>query len=300
MNSAESQNKKHAYLFLVCKNTYVFQKCLQLIDDERNDIYIHVDKSCRNWAYEFYDSLVKKSKIYYTQRTNCNWAAFSLFNAELILMKAAADKKNEYAYYHLMSEACLPLVSQDVIHNELADCKYDYTEIKGVTFDTDKWTRYYYFFTETPLYRKSKIIKGISRIILILPQKLLNVNRWRNEKNIYGESIKSLWGWQWFSLRDETVRLILKKTDFIKKHFIRTHCPDETCIPTVLYNFTDMSSVADSKRSINMISGKPLVITMANHEKLINSDDFFARKFDENTDKEIIDRIFSKVMGEHE
>ena len=296
MSSVKSPNKKkHAYLFLVSRNSYVLEKTLKLIDDYRNDIYIHVDSKCDDWDYDKYNSCVTKSKICYTHQTDCNWAAFSLFNATMILLKNSFNDR--YSYYHLMSEACMPIKSQDEIHNELSNSSSDYIYIeKESNFDVQKWSKYYYLLTETPLYRTSNIVKGLSRIAFLLPQRILKINRWKNEKNINGDKIKAVWGWQWFSLTSRTVQLIISKEEFIKKHFKKTHCPDETCIPTILYNFTDMSSVKPSKRNI-IFDGKPSIITTDDYERLMSSDDFFARKFDEATDKAIIDKIYERIMA---
>ncbi|MGN0527798.1 MAG: beta-1,6-N-acetylglucosaminyltransferase [Eubacterium sp.] len=295
--------KKHAYLFLVCRNTYVFEKTLQLIDDERNDIYIHVDLKCRDWNYKKYESLVKKSRLIYVERINCNWAAYSQLKAEIILLKAAATEN--YSYYHLMSESCMPIKTQDEIHDFFEDNSFDYLEMMGISdeywshddFTTNHWTQYYYFLTENRYYRKSKIVKGISRILLIQIQKLLGVNRWKAEKNIYGDDIVSLWGWNWFSFSHNTVKFLISKEEFIDKHFKMTHAPDEVCFPTLLYNYTDMKNVRPSKRNI-VFDGKPSVITMSDYGRLMDSDDFFARKFDENIDRKVIDKIFNKIISE--
>lgn len=288
-------NKRHAYLFLAYKNTYVLEKTLRLIDDERNDIYIHVDLKSNISDFEIYRGIVKKSNLYFTKRINCHWAAFSQLNATLILLEEAS--KNHYAYYHLLSESCMPLKTQNEIHSELAQCKYDYIETKDVTFNTEKWNRYYYFLTENRFYRTSKLIKGLSRIIFIIPQKLVGIDRWKNCKNQFGEKIAPQWGWNWFSLRDETVSFLLSKKEFIKKHFKRTHCPDECCIPTMLFNFTDMKQVKNSKRNI-VFDGKPSVLTVDDYDRIMQSDDFFARKFDENKDRDVIDRVFNSLKGE--
>ena len=37
--------KKHAYLIMAHNNPYILKKLLNLIDDKRNDIYLHIDKS---------------------------------------------------------------------------------------------------------------------------------------------------------------------------------------------------------------------------------------------------------------
>ena len=293
MNSAEYPDK-HAYLFLVYKNTYVLEKTLRLIDDERNDIYIHVDAKSEHFDFDICNQIVKKSKLVFTERIPCFWASFSLFKATLVLLNAAHDS-GVYRYYHLMSETCLPLKSQDYIHAQLYDEKSDYIEMNEITFDTSSWNKYYYYLTDKDGYRTSKAVKFISRILLIIPQKIFFIDRWRGCKGKTGERIKPQWGWQWFSLRNSTVEMLLSYEDFITLHFDKTHVPDECCIPTMIYNFGNPDEVISSKRNI-IFDGKPSVLTIEDYDRLMQSDDFFARKFDENTDKEVIDRIFNELV----
>ena len=40
---------KHAYLIIAHNNFYILKKLIALIDDERNDIYIHIDKKTKNF-----------------------------------------------------------------------------------------------------------------------------------------------------------------------------------------------------------------------------------------------------------
>ena len=37
--------KKHAYLIMAHNNFYILEKLLHLLDDPRNDIYVHIDKN---------------------------------------------------------------------------------------------------------------------------------------------------------------------------------------------------------------------------------------------------------------
>ena len=42
----------------------------------------------------------------------------------------------------------------------------------------------------------------------------------------------------------------------------------------------------------------PYVFLSQDYEELINNKAFFARKFDSNKDKDIIDRVYKKIMEE--
>ena len=69
----------------------------------------------------------------------------------------------------------------------------------------------------------------------------------------------------------------------------------------MLYNSNEFNEkVRPSKRNIQFKDGKPTVLKLEDFDRLIQSCDFFARKFDENIDKEIIDKIYNYVKGSRE
>ena len=43
---------KHAYLIMAHNEFYILEKLLKLIDDERNDIYLHIDKKAKNFNFD--------------------------------------------------------------------------------------------------------------------------------------------------------------------------------------------------------------------------------------------------------
>lgn len=107
-------NKKDAYLILAHRNDYLFNTLIELLDNENNDIYIHMDKKTKNINEELLKNKVKKSNIYFVNRIKCNWGGFSLVKAELNLLEEAT--KNNYRYYHLLSGQDLPIKSQNEIY----------------------------------------------------------------------------------------------------------------------------------------------------------------------------------------
>lgn len=60
--------KKHAYLIIEHKDNFVLETLIELLDDSRNDIFIHIDKKTKNFNFEKYKNKVKFSKIYFIPR----------------------------------------------------------------------------------------------------------------------------------------------------------------------------------------------------------------------------------------
>ena len=105
---------KHAYLIMAHNDFGILEKLLKLLDDPRNDIYLHIDKKVKKFNFANFQKLLTKSKLYFVDRLDVRWGDFSQVQCELKLLKAAIG--GEYQYYHLLSGVDLPLKSNDEIH----------------------------------------------------------------------------------------------------------------------------------------------------------------------------------------
>ena len=59
---------KHAYLIMAHNNFEILEKTLKILDDERNDFYIHVDKKVKNFDFEKFKNIIQKSRIIFIER----------------------------------------------------------------------------------------------------------------------------------------------------------------------------------------------------------------------------------------
>ena len=65
---------RHAYLIMTHGNFEILKLQLEMLDDSRNDIYIHVDKKVKNFDFLFFRTYVKKAHIEFTKkRINVRW-----------------------------------------------------------------------------------------------------------------------------------------------------------------------------------------------------------------------------------
>ena len=103
---------KHAYLIIAHGEYNLLNILVNMIDDVRNDIFIHIDKKCPPECIT-----VEKSNIYYVvNRVDVRWGDISQIETELILFEKACTT-NRYDYYHLLSGVDLPIKSQNYIHD---------------------------------------------------------------------------------------------------------------------------------------------------------------------------------------
>ena len=109
---------KHAYL-IIAHNQYEVLRCLiGCIDDERNDIYVHVDRKTSIMP----DVKVEHAGLYFlTDRIDVCWGDYSQIEVEMKLFGEAYNSQErlnvKYKYYHLLSGVDIPLKSQDYIHD---------------------------------------------------------------------------------------------------------------------------------------------------------------------------------------
>lgn len=100
---------KHAYLIIAHNKFEQLKMLCEMLDFEQNDIYMHIDAHVTDFDADSFRPSLRHSKMKFAERTRVNWGGYSQIQAELNLLKAAANSGEDYSYYHLLSGADLPL-----------------------------------------------------------------------------------------------------------------------------------------------------------------------------------------------
>ena len=100
---------KHAYLIIAHNQFYLLKELVGLLQDDNNDIYVHLDKKAN--LDELKDVLGRKmlSDITIIQKHSVTWGGHSQINCEMTLLKKALDSGNNYDYLHIISGVDLPI-----------------------------------------------------------------------------------------------------------------------------------------------------------------------------------------------
>ena len=293
--------QKHAYLIIAHNNFNLLKTLLKLIDDERNDIYIHIDKKANYNNYEELKASVKKSKIFIYKEYKLYWGDFSLIKVTMFLLKNSI--KNKYQYYHLLSGVDLPLKSQDFIHNffNINQGKnfINFIEKDDIEENIEERIKYYHFFLKCKSFKKGKVLQKLNKILVYL-QKILKINRLKKlDYEIY-------YGCNWFSITHNFALYIIKREKFINKYFKHAFGADELFVQTLimnspykntLYKKDKRNSYIQCVRKIDWERGNPYVFKKEDYKELIESPYLFARKFDENIDNSIIEMIYKSLKN---
>lgn len=286
-----------AYLIMAHNNFYVLEFLLKMIDYEKNDIFIHIDKKVISFDMSYFEKLLKYSKIIWVDRIDVTWGEESQVECEMILMKAAL-KYGKYDYVHLISGSDLPLKSAIEIYSffEKQNGKIFFQIDSADEIQKELWK-----ISEYHVEKKEKVLPFLLCLKQLIVVKLLHYNRLKQYNNLVVKK-----GANWFSMPGKCVEYLVAREKFIKRLTNHTVCGDEFFAPTVLANSKYWKDIYSEKdiyghmRYINWEKGNgnsPKVLTIDDYEELTHCNLMWARKFDENVDKEIVKMIYDFVMN---
>lgn len=295
---------KHAYGIVAFNNWDILEKLISLLDDKRNDIYIHIDK---NVTYHGYDSLTKLarfSNVYLLERIDGSWGTPGLMDIQLLFYQTAT-KKDTYQYYHLLSGVCLPLKTQDEIHSFFdkhngKEFVHFVSEPPVENFIYQRYSLYHFFlrYVRGDGLIKKALLGVIAEKLSIFIQKLLRIDRQADLRQVLS------YGSNWSSITHDLAVYVTMHIDEIQKRTRYTFAPDECMLQTLVYQSDFKNKLYSMKynddylanqRYIDWNRGNPYVFTMKDYDELMHSDYLFARKFDSNTDSEIINQIYNEI-----
>ena len=294
--------KRHAYLILAHCNFRQLHKLVRLLDDPRNDIYVHVDRKAafdsQGWAGTCSHSVLS----FISPRIRVNWGGVSIMRAELALLKAATQA-GHYDYYHLLSGADLPIKDQDTIHDFFD--RHSGTEfINYWNFKKTTASRFHYYtlFPEGAGHFLTNLANNIFKGLQMAVGYRIN------------RDVDFRFASQWFSITDALARYVLSREEWLERVFRHTNTCDEIFLATLVWNSpfrerlyvkepVDEHIVNESNmRFIDWTRGDsirhPWTFRSDDWDLLMSVPHFWARKFDENVDSGIIDRIYAKLKAE--
>lgn len=296
---------KHAYLIMAHNQFYILEVLLKLIDDERNDIFLHIDKKVSNFNFNYFKTIVKKSDLYFTKRYDVRWADISQTMATIYILEEAVKNKQKYKYYHLLSGVDLPLKTQSQIHDFFKNKNNEFIHFCSEENRKNVIDRYIYlhFFTRY-LREKNKIYKIFKLMdkVMYLFQKITNI------KSTKFNNLEIRVGANWFSITDDFARYIVEKFSCIEELYNHTKMADESFLQTLAYNSKfrkklykqgiENNDYVACLRYIDWTRGNPYVWKIEDYNRLMNSEYLFARKFDEKQSKNLIDKIYNTLISE--
>lgn len=216
---------------------------LSMLDDERNDIFLHIDR--KSDMLDGAEPLVlSKARLFLLeQRVDVRWGNLSQIKAEYVLFEEAL-KHGPYAYYHLLSGQDLPIKSQDYIHQFFE--QHQGKEFVGINhgeeFEWDclrKMMRYWLFtsLTRSKYGALNAITRRLNKYLSMLLMPFLHRQKMDFAK-----------GANWVSITQACVEYVVSQKPFVLKRFNYTFCPDEFFLQTLVWNHPDFRAALYSEK----------------------------------------------------
>ena len=260
---------KHAYLIMCHTNFHQLNILLELLDDARNDIYLHIDKKSNGFSAEQIQNHVSKAKIYFISPITVGWGGDSQIKAEVRLLREAVKSKHQY--YHLISGVHFPLMSNDDLHQWFDAC-HGACILREVPLSEEeiqmRFGRYHFFLKH--LISRNRFVNKTYHLGwrgALKLQKLLGIRR--DTSFIQGKAS------QWCSLNEEAVSLLLAQEKTALKRFRRTFCCDEFFVRSVIED-TGIPILFDNRIChVEFVNTTPKQFTEADYPMLAASGALF-------------------------
>lgn len=294
---------KHAYLILAHKNFGQLRKLIELLDDPRNDIYVHVDANARDFnPREWHQATRHSQLVFLPDRLKVNWGGVSIMRSELALLRRALTD-GPHDYYHLLSGMDLPLKSQDEIHAFFdRNQGKEFINLWEFKKSTLSRFRYYTIFPEGEGRFRTRIVNHIFKGLQMAVGYRIN------------RDIDFRFGSQWFSITEPLARYVADHEEWLEKVFRNTSTCDEIFLPTLVANSPFAGQLFEpvpvsNQKEVNLSNMRfidwsrgesirhPWVFRAGDMALLESVPHLWARKFDETVDSEIIDKIYRKLKG---
>lgn len=292
---------KHAYLIIAHNEPKILEVLLGLLDDERNEIFLHVDKRSVEVRKQMENIHLRSASLHILHSPmEVYWGDISQVLVEYKLFEEA-HAVGPFAYYHLLSGVDLPLKTQTEIHHFFD--QHAGKEFVGFWMDAvhqrdlkRKVCRYHFFtkyFKGGPRWKHN--VCAFLRNVSLALQKILPFSR--------NQRLELRKGYNWVSITNDFCTYLLDHKEEVLRSFKYTLCPDEIFLQTMLWNspfkekiYSLESASEGSLRAIDWKRGNPYVWQLADADELLASPYLFARKFAGNQ-YEAVSRI-KKVLSD--
>ena len=302
---------RHAYLIMAHTQWDLLDKLIKLLDYEWNDIFIHIDKKANIAPTEELRKHVLYSRIIIVERISVFRGSYSLFDAEMKLLKTACDF-GDYSYYHLLSGQDLPLRDQNYIY-EFFEKNFgrNFIDIVAPGQLRKEWyerASLFQFFLQASLVNSMLTIpaKCVRKITLFL-QRMARINRFEKYEK---QGFSLCFGSNWFSITRPFAEYLIENERLIRQMFEKhTFAPEELIPQTFLWSSEFRDTLYDSEEldhdlhraNMRLVfwNGKtsPETITMKHMDQIRTSTNLFARKFDYENHPDAVEAVIEMVKS---
>ena len=286
---------KYAFLILAHNDPVHLRQLVDALDDERFDIYIHLDSKVDDKPYRDASRQRSSTVRFIDDRFDIRWGGITMVRA-MIALYQYASKTGNYERYTMLSGADYPLMSPtDIVRFFLESSSVEL--IAGNRLAGDELRK---VTTHNLLELRSRVLRRLSRLLLG------HVRTKPSHVLIDGRHCPSYFAPQWSSLSEDCVRYLLNTLENnpqIWRYFKYSYAPDELMIPTIIFNSPFSATTLarsfpqgthyNDKCATHYINYEPVVqvFTLSDYETLVQSGKPFCRKLRTGPSDELILRL---------
>lgn len=283
------------------KSPNQLHRLVSRLNDGSSEFFIHIDKKVEFSQFQ----IVKEfgDIVHFTERFDAKWGGYGIIKPFLSAMQDVKDASTQFDRILLLSGQDYPIKSNTYINNFFKNAQHsvfiNYFPIpnlkkwpgsdRGGLYRVDK----YYLGNQWYEFLQSKSLNLLSTYIPFLRRKIPN-------------GMKPYIGQTWCNLDMYALNYIL---EYVRKHpeylafHKHTFVADELFVQMIIGNSKDeklLGSIENSEKRFTIWpkqdSAHPKILDKTDLDAILNSDDLFARKFDENMDTEILDLIDREIL----
>lgn len=311
--------KRHAILIMMHKNPEQVARLVKYFPADRCVCFIHVDikanidKKALRLALDQVGENGRQAVILEKSISGllANW---SLVEVSIALLKAAIEYEkhtdNRFEWFRLLSGQDYPLKPFDEYETYISENPNEYMGLQFMEEDQhirDKFARW-----RNPIPRQrvvdhpntpilNKIYVVVSHVFEVLKTRCSGTPAEYLEKN----GVMPAGGPSWWTISHKLVDVILQnynENGMITRVIRQTATPEESYIQTVYANsalYTGKKTwnltIANFGRREQRVTGHTYPFRKEDFNELMTCGDYFARKFDEYVDREILDLIDQEI-----
>ena len=290
---------KIAFILLCHKDPEAIVQQAKQLTAAGDFISIHFDARAPQEAFDLIQSSLADNPnvTYATKRIKCGWGEWSLVQATLYAVEAAANAFPRATHFYMVSGDCMAIKSAKYAHNFLDEHDVDYVESFDY-FDSD-WIKtgfkeerliYRHFFNERTQKRRFYWSFWFQRRFGITRE--------------VPEDLQIMIGSQWWVLRRRTIEWILdftKKRKDVMRFFRTTWIPDETFFQTLVRHLVPGDEIRTRTMTFLVFTdyGMPVTFYNDHYDLLLSQDSLFARKISPEA-KELKSRLGKLYSSERD
>ena len=314
---------KIAYLINCHKNIKHVARLAHRLHSENNHIYIHVDKKVSEEIYKSLFSYTSDLEYCFISEMRIDGKLDDRSLVDIVMhlisfaKNVAQQKSIHYSYYANMSGQDYPIKPMQYIHNKL---KISYPAVFMLCRDSSqaacvsrKFNRNKALirYRNWTLKRKITVVRKALQALGIIARKILKFFGKTAAQRIVKKGWNYYQGSAWWILSDIVIDSIEKEynspNEFSRIMIDESTTPEETYFQSlIMHNLLSEEhplnnqeiKLLDFKTYVDFgnLSNRPIVhhpyiLTINDYTSLLESDCWFARKFDDTIDSSIIDKI---------